>query len=82
MKVQCTSCRAVVKETEQICSYCRTPLLKKNKNQRTVATTSEITDQEREAFLSDRKTVSQNGSGCMVFILLPIITVACLWILL
>jgi len=80
MKVQCSSCKAIVKETEQICSYCRTPLPKQSENKGTVAATPEFTDKDREAFLSDRK-VPQNGSGCMVFILLPIIAAACLWIL-
>ena len=79
MKIQCSNCKAVLKETDKFCSYCRTPIVNQTEQStKQQPSQADFTDEEREGFLRDRKPA--NTSGCMIFILLPIIA-ACLWIL-
>jgi len=75
MTIECPKCKATLESTDKRCPYCRTPI-KANANK---VPQAEFTDAEREAFLKERK--ANAPSGCLIFILLPILA-TCLWVLL
>ena len=79
MTIECPKCKAALESKDKRCPYCRTPI-KANANDIPQA---EFSDADRDAFLKDRSD-TPNGCmiGCMIFILLPIATATCLWLVL